>query len=183
MIRILLEVFKRYNFAQKRIILFLLIGVIGPALALRLFISGDLKEIKKNKKMTAEALKRKAALLQATTAQAQMQGYQELLAVSKNPDWMMQAVHKAAAESGLSVVSLSPQNSEKIDDFEKISLLVEAEGGYDQVGKFVEHLENYEPWIFLNQLRLERLSAAGAGRRLKLSSVLAAYHEVSGTAS
>ena len=175
MIRILVEVFKRYSFAQKRVILIVLTGVVGSALGLRLFIFGDIGEIKKNKRLVSEAVKRKTALSRAEAALAQMRSRRDLLAASRNPDWMMRAVYKAAAESGLSVTSISPQNLEKSQDFEKISLIVEAEGGYHQVGKFMEFIENQKPWIFLSQLRLEKLP--GAGRQLKFTSVLSAYHE------
>ncbi len=180
MIHILLEIFKKYTFQQKRILLVLAVGLAVSGLGMRSFVSGDLAAIQKNKTLLAKAVQRNAALTQTVFLATVAQKYQEALSRSRENSWMMEAVHRSASEAGFSVLSVSPQNSEKKDVFEKMSLSVEGDGSYKQIGKFVELMENHNPWIFLDTLRLEKATPPGFSRRLKAYLILSAYHEPSG---
>ena len=180
MIHILLEIFKKYTFQQKQILLIFCVALVVSGLGMRLFIMGDLASIQKNKVFLAKAISRNTVLTQTVSLSAETEKYRGALSGSKEASWMMEAVHRAAAETGLSVVSVAPQNAEKSDLFEKISLMVEGDGEYHRVGRFLELIENNKPWLFLDHLRLEKPASPGVSRRLKVYLILSAYHEIWG---
>ncbi len=181
LIQIIMTVYRRYPFEQKRLILAGAIGLLGLGIGIRGVVLGDLAAIHKDKALSALAGKTREAVMLAAASQAQVRSYQDRLSTSRQTDWMMQTVQRAAADTAISLVSVSPQGAEKDDDFEKNSLLVEADGGYHQVGAFVEKIENHKPWIFVSHLRLEKPAASAADKRLKVYMLLTAYREISGT--
>ncbi len=178
MIRILLEIFKRYSATQKKIITLVLAGVLVAALGMKFIVFSDLNEIRQTKLAIQAELIRKNSLLRGVPAQAQIEAQKAGLSKSKQPDWMTDAVRQAAEQSGLVLISVSPRNPVKKEFFEEFSLLVEAQGGYHQTGKFVAYLENHTPSIIIKHLRLERNSSKDSDRRLKVVCHLTAYYEI-----
>jgi len=177
MIQVLSTVFRRYPFEQKRMILAVLVGVVGVGLGAQFVVTADLAAIHRNAALFLEQSRKEKSLAEVAGYQTQVESHRTELTPRREADWMMEAVRGAVTASGLSLVSVSPQNPEKDENFEKLSLSVEAEGGYHQVGHFIEVLENHKPFIFLTHLRLEK-GAAPEGRRIRVFAIFSAYREI-----
>ena len=181
MIHMLLEIFKSYPYTQKRLIVGLLLVLLVGGMGIRTIIASDMKNLKNQKALYSDVVKRDKELSQAAPLQTQIAAYSNQLSKTKEPDWMIQTVQKAAGDAGLSLVAVTPQDFIKEGDFEKLFLSVEGDGSYHQVGKFMEVIENHTPFIFLSQMRLEKNVIAGkTADHLRIFLVLNAYHESSG---
>ncbi len=177
----ILEAFNRYPLQQRKMILAVLTALVLSGLMARFLILPDTAAVKKNRLLIAEAQSRWKTMEEIIPFEAQVNSYRASLSPSKEPDWMMKKVQEAASQSGLNLVSVSPQNPEKEDSFERLPLSVEAQGGYHQVGKFLELIENSKPSILLGQLRMEKFGINTTVQKLRINMVLYAYYEIKGS--
>ena len=105
-----------------------------------------------------------------------LRSYEPLLSKSPESDWHMEAVNRMAGEAGLILTSAAPQPVATKDVFQKMSLQIEAIGGYHNLGRFAERLENYRPLIKIDSFKIERQRKEEDQKSLKIVLFVSSYY-------
>lgn len=173
--------FRTLNLESKKAVLTAAIFLVFFALGWKIFIRADIRAFGNVKTEIANYAEKQAALKEIADLENRLRSYEPLLSKTRQADWIIETVSRLAAETGLSLVSATPQNFlGENTEFQKISLSVEAGGGYHNLGRFVEKIENYRPLIKIVNLRVSRANLQGASGNLQLTLSLAAYISVQG---
>ena len=85
--------------------------------------------------------KKTEAFQQIAGFETRLKKYDALLSRSLEVDRLMQTVNRLGAESGLSLLSATPQPVIEGPDCQIAALAIEAGGGFHALGKFVEKIE------------------------------------------
>ena len=165
----------------KKILLSAAVFLVLFALGWKIFIRADIRAFGNVKKEIAGYAEKQATLKEIAGLENRLQSYEPFLSKTRQADWIIETVSRLAAEAGLNLVSATPQNFlGENTEFQKISLSVEAGGGYHSLGRFVEKIENYRPLIRIIGLRVSRPNAQDTSGNLQLTLSLAAYTSAQG---
>lgn len=152
------------------------------ALGWKIFLRADIRAFQNVKKESANYAEKQAVLKEIADLENKLRAYEPLLSKTQQADWLIEAVSRLAAEAGLSLVSATPQNFLGGDtEFPKINVSVEAGGGYHDLGRFAEKIENYRPLIKIVNLRVSRSVGQGILEALQFNLSLVAYCSTQGT--
>ncbi|MFH0731410.1 MAG: type 4a pilus biogenesis protein PilO [Candidatus Omnitrophota bacterium] len=82
-------------------------------------------------------------------------GYEDIVLQSKDADAIRRQLSKLASESKVKVVSISSTREYGADKYVVFSTTMQLECTYDQLGKFVEIIENAKPRIEIKSISFE----------------------------
>lgn len=100
--------------------------------------------------------KEKRDMLQTAAAlDSRLKKQGDIFASSRSAGWIMAAVKSGADASGVKLVSVTPQNPERQGRFWKIPVLIEAECGYHELGRFAANLESLPKLVKIDRVRAE----------------------------
>ena len=114
--------------------------------------------VKQSKLLEAEkrnAAEKEAVLRNIAYSEKKLSAYDEALSSTKELTWLIEASNRMASESSLMLVSAAPVGDEARGDYKKITLRVEARGGYHELGDFVSRVENSTRFIKISSCHLE----------------------------
>ena len=138
-------------------------------------VQKDLQTLKSLKQAVSENTQKSAKFEDNAALKKKLNHYEAFLSKNRQVDWLIETVNRLAAESGLALLSASPQATREDSDYPKLVLLVEAEGGYHELGRFVEKLENNRPLVLINSLRVGPSDMFTTGK-LKTTLTLGAFY-------
>lgn len=145
------------------------VSFLGFLLGWNLLIQPDLKSLESFKvKRGLESKKREADLV-IEAQKTKIKSYEKNFSPAGDVSWAIESVTELAKKSGLTVTSMSPAEPEKKGDFDKLSLKVEADCGYHELGKFVSLLESSDRFLKVSALNAKRLKSDSP---LKVSIVI-----------
>ncbi len=114
-------------------------------------------------KETLRQGREKHDVLEAAAAlDARLKKHEGIFADSRSARWLMTAVKNSADQSGVRLLSVTPQNIEPHGRFWKIPVLIEAECGYHELGRFAASLESLPKLVKIDRLRAEAPQRAPA---------------------
>ena len=128
----------------------------------------------KLKSMNVEesAISQKKAVIQNIfILKKKFDGYAQLISSDQQWPWLIEESGRMASESHLTLVSASPAGDEIFDDYKKITLRVEARGGYHELGDFMNRIENSPRFIKISDLHVDSSGAEGGTKMVLHLSV------------
>ena len=171
----MIEKFKALSLQNKKIILGTIVFLATVFLGWKFLLEPDLKSIDVAKKISSENVRKGTVLQEIAAMEKKLKTFEPLLSGAQQSDWLIEAVNRMAAESGLTLLSASPQPPSKDADFTRIALTIEASGGYHNLGRFIEKIENYRPLIKVSNLRILRSERRDPGN-LKITLSVNSYY-------
>lgn len=122
--------------------------------------------------------KKKVAAENLASLERQYTQYEKALSSSKLTSWLIDEIGRMAAECNVTLVSAAPGGDSTFADFHKITLRVEANGGYHEFGDFVSRIENSDRFIKVSDCNIEKLSGAADGKvTLRISMTISIFAE------
>ncbi len=133
------------------------VGIIavGSFVGWNFFVSPLVKQSKLLETEKRNTVKKEAVLRNITYSEKKLSAYDEALSSTKEITWLIEALNRMASESSLTLVSAAPAGDENRGDYKKITLQIEARGGYHALGDFVSRVENSTRFIKISSCHLE----------------------------
>ncbi len=166
---------------NKLIVMSLGIFIVGFLAGWKFLISPDMKTLRKLNVDIRGVTEKKQSLFEISQLEGRIKGYQTFVSKSKEEDWLMEVVNRAAGEASLVLLSAAPQPLKEDADYHQIALVTEVGGGYHALGKFIEKIENHEPMIRIDRLRVEpQKNEQGKAMGIRATISLSAYYPAGG---
>ncbi len=86
----------------------------------------------------------------------ELEGLRKKLAPEPSTEWLLREVTKHAEEEHIQLQSISPQDHRKLRDAIQLSVTLQLNASYLQLGKFLNRLESVTPYIWVEDLRITR---------------------------
>ena len=137
----MIEKFKALSLQNKKNVVGAVVFLVVAFLGWKFVLEPDLKSIDVAKKITSENVRKEASLQEIEAIEKKLKTFEPLLSTTRQSDWLIEAVNRMAAESGLTLLSASPQPLPGDADFTRIALTIEAGGGYHNLGRFIEKID------------------------------------------
>ena len=127
--------------------------------------------------VTAESHKEEA-LSRIVDLEKKVKDYDKYFAKADDSSWLIENVNRLAKESGVSLVSMTPQQAETGESFGKLVLRVEARCGYHELGKFASKIESGAYFIKISEVSAQSQAGGpqGSDKKLAVTMALAAYY-------
>ncbi len=78
-------------------------------------------------------------------------------------DWLMDQILQDAEVCKIKILSITPQPLKEYPPFNVVSVEVNVEGGYHQIGSLIEKIENGDKFIWIDRILLSREELKGRG--------------------
>ena len=176
----MIEKWKALGTQEKLIVMAVAIFLTDAFLGWRFFLSQDLKIIRLGASRIQTSQKKKIVFSQIAATEVQLKKYDAFLSESTELEWLIEAVNRLIAGTGLVLISAAPQPLREGMDYHRITLSVEAAGGYHNLGKFVEKIENDSPFIKIASMQVDRNQGNVGQTSLRATLILTAYYPVGG---
>jgi len=110
-------------------------------------------------------------------SEKKLSGYKQKLSSAGDKAWLIEELNSIADKTKFSILSITPDEKKLAGGgyLERISVRIEAEGNYHQLGEFVSRVESLEQYVKILAVDIDRtasagvLDAAGGGARPKAS--------------
>lgn len=150
------------------------IFLVDVFLGWQFLLTRDLQMIRSAETRIRTGQKKQAVFSEIAAAENQLKKYHAFLSESSEVEWLIETVNQLVSDTGLVLVSASPQPLKTGANYYRISLSLEAAGGFHSLGKFLEKIENNSPFIKVYDLRLERGQAIAGQQNLRATLLLSA---------
>jgi len=118
-------------------------------------------EIKKIKESISEEQQKGALLKRIAETESKIKRYSRGLPSTKENRWLLGQLSSIADQTGVSLISISPQLPKEGDKYVLLSVAVEIRCNYDQFGNFISRLESSPQLIRLDDVQLTVIREPG----------------------
>jgi len=94
----------------------------------------------------------------------QVEQFRKRLAPSPETQWLMEQVNPLAAQAGVQLTGIRPQNPSPLTDFTSLAVHLEFTGSFHQVGAFLSALESAPVFIRVSDLDISAPNEQGASQ-------------------
>ena len=176
----MIEKIKALSTKDKLIAMALAVLLVDSFLGWRFLWVRDLQTIRMAETRIQTSKKKQTVISNIAAAENRLKKYNALLSESSEVEWLIERVNQLISGTGLALVSASPQALKIGPDYDRVSLSLEASGGFHSLGKFIERVENNSPLIKITSLRIERGQGVVGQQSLRVTLLLNAYYPVGG---
>jgi type IV pilus assembly protein PilO len=138
------------------------------------------REVAQNRAIVAELERFRKELAELESRLALLM---EKLPTEKETPPLYRSVHDAAVESGLAVSLFQPRDPRARDYYQEIPITVTAEGGYHDLGQFLERVSKLPRVVNLTELKASGLTRAKNSLRAELTLATYMYRSAGGAPS
>ena len=124
----------------------------GSFLCWNFFVKPIFVKLKSVKTETAAIGQKKTAVENISALKRRFESYEKSLSPVQQLPWLIEESNRIASESHLTLVSAAPAGDQISEDYKKITLRIEARGGYHELGDFVSRIENLPRFIKISDL-------------------------------
>ncbi len=162
---------------HKIIVMTAAIFLLGAITGKRFLIDPDFKTLKNlANQITAESHKEEA-LKAILNLENKIKSYERYSSKTDDSSWLIETVNRLAKESGVAVMSLTPQPTETGESLNKLVLRVEALCGYHELGNFASRIESEARFIKISEVKAQsRTGSQASGQVLTVTMSIAAYY-------
>lgn len=104
------------------------------------------------RQQVAQELSNQQARKDAANLIHQVEEYQAQLPSEPDPSWLVHQAMAAGQKAGVDIVSISQQSPEKSEQATTLSVILQINGTYHQLGRFLDELEHAKHFIRVNQV-------------------------------
>lgn len=168
---------------QKQLILTLLVFLGGGFIGWRAIIASDLEAHNKLLAAGQDEIKKQALMVEIKELENQNVAFtREKFLDTSEVSWLVKAINAIAKDSGVVISSVTPLETERGKDYQKLMLKIETQCSYHALGDFVSKIESYPKLIKLSAINLRPRtvnslgSSQSAGGLLDVSISVSAFH-------
>ena len=148
------------------------IFLVDAFLGWQFLLKRDLQMIRLAETRILTSQKKHAVFSEIAATENRLKKYRGLLSESSEVEWLIETVNQLVSDTGLVLISASPQPLKIGADTHRISLSLEAGGGFHSLGKFLEKIENNAPFIKVSDLKVERGQGVAGQQGLRVTLLL-----------
>lgn len=144
----------------------------GAVIGWNLVLSGDLRTLSDLKKGAGERALKQETTQNIERLKASFRGNDSFM-WTNDTSLLVESLNQMAKESGLKLTSVSPLDPVRDENYEKLPLRLEAEGGYHELGRFISKVESSAKLIKVSEATIQKNEGI-----LKILIVLSVFRTV-----
>jgi hypothetical protein len=143
----------------------------------RLWIVPDLQRLSASRSANRGESGKSTLILSLAAEESAVKKYHTQLTDSDDMTWFVDHLGELAEKAGVSLVSVSPENSRNVGHVSEVSFQIEAEAGYHALGEWISRIENSTPFIKVTKFEARPLQqrAGAAKNELRATVYLAVF--------
>ena len=162
---------------HKIIVMTAAIFLLGALAGKHFFIDPDFRTLKKLAGQLSAENQKEEALKRILDLDKKIKSYDRYFSKTDDVSWLIDNMNRLAIESGVSLVSITPQQAETDENLNKLILRMEARCGYHELGKFFSGIESGARLIKISNVSVQSQAAPqGIEKKLTVAMSLTAYY-------
>ncbi len=145
-----------YSNQTKNTLVIVILGVfvIGSFIGWKIFIGPPIRQLEFMDNENRNTLKKGAAIAALSGLKKGLDKYSPALFETNDFTWLIDELNRTALHAGLILVLATPLGEEERGNYTKLTLRIEARGGYHELGRFVSLVENSSRFIKISNLHV-----------------------------
>lgn len=164
MIRIWLE-----DTRHKILVMTAVIFLLGALVGKHFLIDTDLGTLKDLAGQLAAENQKEETLGKLSELDKKIKNYDRYFEKTEDNSWLIENVNRLAVSSGVNLGSITPQQTEMGENFNKLFLRLELRCGYHELGKFLSGIESGPRFIKISEVNAQSLMGGQQSPEKKLN--------------